>query len=74
LKAVGKDLCEIRESRNETAESVAKALNLPLGIIIGIEQGTRDFKVKELLDLCRHYETDVDAVVKDSGMIKLKIA
>lgn len=74
LQIIGGNLVALRQARNESPESVAAAVNLPANVLESIENGRFDFKLHALFELCNYYETELEDVVKHTGLIKLKIA
>ena len=74
LQNIGHSLSAIRKGRNENLESVANAVNLLPVELESIENGQYDFRLKMLFDLCHYYETPLEEVVQQSGLMQLKIA
>jgi hypothetical protein len=74
LKVIGGNLMLLREARRESIETVANAINLQPDVLESIENGLRDFKLNVLFNLCDYYHMSLEDLVKDSGMMQLKIA
>lgn len=74
LQIIGSTLSQLRKSRDETIELVANAVNLQSSVLENIEKGNHDFKLHVLFNLCNYYETALEDVVKNSGLMQLKIA
>lgn len=74
LQTIGNNLHALRQARNEDPGLVAKSINLSIEELESIENGACDFKLHVLFDLCNYYEIDLEEMVKQSGMMRLKIA
>ena len=72
LKQIGENLSSIRKSRNESVEKVADMLCMSPKELNKIEKGYSDFRLQELLDLCKYYKIDVLTAVKESGLMQFR--
>lgn len=67
LKTIGKNLCKIRNEKNEEIKSVANAVEIKPALIEKIENGTDELSIRTLAILCNHYEISLQKVMELEG-------
>lgn len=74
LQKIGRTLSLLRNARQEDINSVAAAVNLRPEILLQIENGQHDFRLKTLFALCEYYNIDVESVVDQGELLHFKLA
>ena len=74
LKKIGQNLAELRKARRKDVETVAIAVNLRPDVLLRIENGQQDFRVKTLFALCDYYNIDFESIVNQGELMSFKLA
>lgn len=73
LEIIGKHLAELRRSRRKDVETVANALNIRPGVLLRIENGQQDFRLKTLFALCDYYNADLESIIDQGKLMWFKL-
>lgn len=73
LKKIGQNLAELRKARRKDVETVAIAVNLRTDLLLRIENGQHDFRLKTLFALCDYYNVDFESIVNQAELMSFKL-
>jgi transcriptional regulator with XRE-family HTH domain len=74
LKKIGQNLTELRKAHRKDVETVAIAVNLRSDILLRIENGQQDFRLKTLFALCDYYNVNFESIVNQAELMSFKLA
>jgi transcriptional regulator with XRE-family HTH domain len=74
LKKIGQNLAQLRKARRKDVETVAIAVNLRSDILLRIENGQQDFRLKTLFALCDYYNVNFESIVNQAELMSFKLA
>lgn len=72
LQKIGQNLYELRIARRKDIETVVAAVNIRPDVLIRIESGQHDARIKTIYALCDYYKVALEPVVNQGLLINFK--
>lgn len=73
LEKIGQNLAELRKASCKDVQTVAEAINVRTDVLLRIESGRQDFRLKTLFALCDYYNVKMESIVNQGQLISFKI-
>lgn len=73
LQLIGRNLAELRKAQREDVQAVADAVNIRPDVLLRIESGQHDLRLKTLYALCDYYNIELELLVNQGQLITIKL-
>ena len=73
LQLLGRNLAQLRTARRKDVESVANAINIRPDVLLRIESGHHDPRLKTLYALCDYFNVELSSVVNQGQLISIRL-
>lgn len=73
LQIIGRNLAELRKAHRKDVETVATAVNIRPDVLLRIESGQHDFRLKTLYALCDYYNVGLEPIVNQGQLMSFKL-
>lgn len=73
LQLIGRNLADLRKACRKDVETVATAVNVRSDVLLRIESGQHDFRLKTLYALCDYYNVGLEPIVNQSQLMSVKL-
>ena len=74
LQKIGQNLTELRIASCKDVQTVANSVNLRADVLLRIESGQHDFRLKTLFALCDYYNVEIESIVNQGQLMTFKLA
>lgn len=69
LQKIGQNLAELRIASRKDVQTVANSVNLRSDVLLRIESGQHDFRLKTLSALCDYYNVEIESIVNQGQLM-----
>jgi transcriptional regulator with XRE-family HTH domain len=73
LHLIGRNLAELRKACRKDVITVAEAVNIRSDVLLRIESGEHDFRLKTLYALCDYYKVGLEPIVNQGQLVTIKL-
>jgi transcriptional regulator with XRE-family HTH domain len=73
LQKIGWNLAELRKARRKDVETVAAVVNVRTDVLLRIESGQHDFRLKTLFALCDYYNVEFESIGNQGQLMSFKL-
>jgi transcriptional regulator with XRE-family HTH domain len=74
LQKIGSNLASFRHASHKDVQSVAEAVNLRPEILLRIESGQHNFRIKTLVALCDYYNINIESIMNQGELLSFKLS